>query len=112
LTLALFEAVLSRYDNSTVINLLLDSGADVNARAPDDSTPLIVAVAHPCNLRPLLDRGADVNAHDRWGKTALQLAREQNNAAAVRLLEGAAAKQSTGTALRRKRGEAFVARQT
>ena len=58
LNFALFEAVLSQYDNSTVIGLLLDSGADVNVRAPDGSTPLMVATARPCNLRPLLDRGS------------------------------------------------------
>ena len=38
---ALFDAVLGRYDNSTVIKLLLDAGADVNARGQDDIPPFL-----------------------------------------------------------------------
>src|SRR5262249_14041176 len=41
---ALFGASLSRYDNSAVIKLLLDAGADVNAHAAEDTTPLMLAV--------------------------------------------------------------------
>jgi hypothetical protein len=91
---ALFDAVLSRYDNTTVIDLLLKAGADVNSRAPDGSTPLMSAVAHPCNLRPLLDRGADLNAHDKWGRNALQVARENKVVISIRLLEEADVKRS------------------
>lgn len=91
---ALFDAVLSRYDNSTVIRLLLDAGADVNARAHDGSTPLRSAVGRPCNLRPLLDRGADPGARDRWGATALDIARVQKLNSAIHVLEEAAAKTS------------------
>jgi len=88
---ALFDAVLSRYDNTDVIKLLLDAGAEVNARAPDGSTPLMEAVARPCNLRPLLDGGADVNARDKSGRSALQVARAWKESTAVRLLEEAGA---------------------
>lgn len=87
---ALFEAVLSSYDNTAVIKLLLNAGADVNARGPDGITPLMNAVAHPCNLRPLLDGGADLNARDKWGRNALQIARETKQVTASRLLEEAA----------------------
>jgi hypothetical protein len=86
---ALFGAVLSSYDNSAVIKLLLDAGADVNARTTDGTTPLFNAVAHPCNLRPLLDSGADLGARDKWGQDALQLARHATNPAAMRILEDA-----------------------
>jgi Ankyrin repeats (many copies) len=89
---ALFDAVLSRYDNTTVIDLLLNAGADVNSRTPDGWTPLMSAVSHPCNLHPLLDRGADLNARDKWGKNALQVAREQKVVTSIRLLEEADAK--------------------
>jgi len=90
---ALFDAVLSRYDNTTVIDLLVKSGADVNSRAPDGSTPLMSAVARPCNLRPLLDRGADLNAHDKWGRNALQVARENKVVSSIRFLEEAEVKR-------------------
>ena len=90
---ALFDAMLSRYDNTSVVALLLNAGADVNSRAPDGSTPLMSAVGHPCNLRPLLDRGADLNAHDKWGRNALQVARETKVATSIRLLEEADARR-------------------
>jgi hypothetical protein len=93
LNFALFEAVLSQYDNSTVIGLLLDSGADVNVRAPDGSTPLMVATARPCNLRPLLDRGADLYLRDEGGRTALQRAQQTKEDVAVSLLLEAGAKK-------------------
>jgi uncharacterized protein len=88
---ALFDAVLSRYDNTDVIKLLLDAGAGVKARTPDGTTPLMEAVDHPCNLRPLLDGGADLNARDKSGRSALQLARDRKEATAIRLLEEAGA---------------------
>lgn len=90
---ALFDAVLSRYDNTTVIDVLLKAGADVNSRALDGSTPLMSAVARPCNLRPLLDRGADLDARDKWGKNALQHARETKVVTSIRLLEEADVKR-------------------
>ena len=89
---ALFDAVLTRHDNSAVIKLLLDAGADVNARTLDGTTPLMSAVARPCNLQELLAQGAELTAHDKWGTTALQRARDQKQRTAVRLLEEAAAK--------------------
>jgi hypothetical protein len=83
---ALFSASLSTYDNTNIIRMLLSAGADVNARTPDASTPLMNAIAHPCNLIPLLNAGADANARDKWGRTALQIAREQKSTIAVQLL--------------------------
>src|SRR5262249_26058637 len=93
---ALFGSVLSRYDNSAVIKLLLDAGADVNDHAPDGTTPLMIAVAHPCNLQPVLEGGADLDARDKWGSIALQIARETKQPVALRLLEEAATKTRTG----------------
>jgi Ankyrin repeat len=87
---ALFQAVGNRYDNTAVIKALIDAGADVNAHGPDGVTPLMSAVAHPCNIPPLLNAGADVNARDKWGRDALRLAREVKQPVAVRLLEEAA----------------------
>jgi len=92
LNLALFDSAISRYDNTDVIRLLLTAGAEVNARTTDGITPLMLAVGHPCNIRPLLNGGADLNARDKWGRNALQLAREAKDATAIRLLEEAGAK--------------------
>lgn len=89
---ALFDSAMTRYDNSDVIKLLLTAGAQVNARTADGITPLMIAVGHPCNIRPLLNGGADPNARDKWGKNALQFARETKQATAIRLLEEAGAK--------------------
>src|SRR5207248_5706399 len=86
---ALFDAVLSRYDNGAIIKLLLDAGADVNAQTPDGTTPLMNALSTPCNILALLRRGADLHARDKWGRTALQIARERKQAAAIRVLEAA-----------------------
>lgn len=91
---ALFDAVLSRYDNSAVIKLVLNAGASVNARTPDGTTPLMNAVARPCNLRPLLDNGADLSARDKWGRNALELARQVKATTAIHLLEQASATPS------------------
>lgn len=87
---ALFASVLSRYDNTTVMHVLLTAGANVNARASNGVIPLMSAIAHPCNLIPLLNAGADLNARDKWGRTAIQQAREQRMNLAVRILEGMA----------------------
>jgi len=86
----LFDAAISRYDNTAVFKLLFDAGADANTHTAEGVTPLMNAVAHPCNLRPLLDGGADLNARDKWGRTALEVARQQKQATAIRLLEEAA----------------------
>lgn len=56
--------------------LLLDRGADVNARDKDGKTALMIAVLREDTETAalLLDRGADVNAVDDEGGTALVLA--------------------------------------
>jgi hypothetical protein len=92
LNLELFDSAMSRYDNTDVIKLLLTAGAQVNARTKDGTTPLMIAVSHPCNIRPLLNGGADPNARDKWGRSALRLAREAKDTTAIRLLEEAGAK--------------------
>ncbi|KAK0652418.1 ankyrin repeat-containing domain protein [Cercophora newfieldiana] len=52
-----------------LLELLLERGAQVNARANDLSTALGHAVAYECldSAKFLLDNGADVNARDRMG---------------------------------------------
>lgn len=76
-------------DHSDLVQLLLESGADVNARDYSfQFTPLIMA----CNagnvntVRLLLEHGADVNATDPDGVTPLYIACENDNSAIVRIL--------------------------
>lgn len=88
---AMLDAALSQFDNTASIGVLLQAGANVNARAPDGTTPLMIAISRPCNLKPLLDGGADLNARDKWGRTALQRARETKTTSAIKLLEQAGA---------------------
>ena len=56
-----------------VIKFLIENGADVNAKANDESTPLHIA-AHLDNsievIKFLICKGADVHAQDHNGKTA------------------------------------------
>ncbi len=73
--------------------LLIEHGADVNARTDTENTPLHLASAHgPANfVRLLLDRGAEVNAVDQDGMTPLHYAaRAQTLEIVVSLVEAGA----------------------
>ena len=61
----------------------------MNARYANDGTLLMWAAAygHEQTVRMLLERGADASLRDDRGKTALAIAREQNQAAVVDLLK-------------------------
>ena len=56
------------------MRLLLDKGANVNARTYSGMTALMCAVSDPDKVRLLVERGADVNAAAASGRTALELA--------------------------------------
>lgn len=86
---ALFRAVTSDFDNSTCIHLLVRAGANVNGHTSDGVTPLMTAVSRPCSIKPLLEGGARLDARDRWGRTALQIARQQKVEISVHMLETA-----------------------
>lgn len=58
-----------------LIALLLDAGANVNARNKSGETPLMAWVEKtPESVAYLLKRGADLNARSHYGNTALALA--------------------------------------
>ena len=84
---------------SDVVKFLLSKGADINELGiehptdprykEDVGTALHRAVVggHTEVVKLLLGEGANIEMRDLMGKTALDLAREENNADIVRLLE-------------------------
>lgn len=62
--------------NQLIISFLIDNGANVNARAHGDETPLMVAAAshNLRGIRVLLSKGADISLRDRTGRTCLSYA--------------------------------------
>lgn len=85
----LASAVMSSWDNTGAIDLLLKAGADVNSRFNEGATPLMLAYESPCNASVLLAHGAQLEDRDNSGHTALDLARQRHDAALVRVLEDA-----------------------
>jgi len=75
--------------------LLLERGADINARDPEGRTVLMLACASeavPVDMvKMLLAQGVDVNAKSAAGDTALTYAKRHGNTPIVQLLERAGA---------------------
>ena len=75
------------------MRLLIDKGADVNARSAAGATALMWAATDLAKVRLLIERGADVNALSDSGRTALHLAaRSDGSAPIVTLLRSRGAK--------------------
>jgi ankyrin repeat protein len=70
------------------VRVLLERGADIEARDSDNWTPLHVACAwgHLAVTRLLLDAGADMNVRDNDGHAPLNVACIFHNARIIRLL--------------------------
>ena len=85
----LHEAVKVR-NNGSVVMLLLQNGADVNAQDDYGVTPLHVAAekGHLGMVSLLLSHGASPGARNEFGETPLHLAREHGHQKIAALLEG------------------------
>lgn len=72
---------------------LVRHGADVNAKAPDGSTPLFTATYLGSRelVRVLISAGADVNATNHVGQTPLMVAAKSGSDGVIELLANAGA---------------------
>ena len=62
------------YIKIDIINILLEKGADINAKDNYGRTPLMHAIQYGCSeevIKILLEKGADINAKDNYGWTPL-----------------------------------------
>lgn len=78
-----------------LVKLLLDRGADVNAREKEtEATALILAAqqGHTQVVDLLLQKGADLNAKDKADRTALSEATRYNREDVIKLLKDRGAK--------------------
>ena len=73
-----------------LVDLFLDRGADVNALAPNGSTPLMMAAQYGTeeSLKVLLDRGADASRRNQLDLRAADFARMAGRDSLARKLEG------------------------
>lgn len=78
-----------------ITNLLLRAGADVNATKRSNGYTALMVAAEDSSaeiLRRLIAAGADVNARNKFGETALSLAKKAERADAVSILKRAGAR--------------------
>ena len=61
------------YRDTELIAFIVNLGANINARAKDGSTPLMLAArdCRPKVIRFLREKGVDIGARDAYGKTAM-----------------------------------------
>ena len=62
------------FGNMATLKLLVEAGADVNARNQSDATALLWCARDPEKARFLIEQGADVNVRSKQGMTALKIA--------------------------------------
>ena len=111
---------MARWGDIDAVRLLLDRGADVNARDGDGRTALMLACYSDTYaadvVRLLIERGADVNARTPSGDTAASLAAARGGAIADALVKAGAAAPATrppgpvSPCPRRDRARRFVRR--
>ena len=81
-------APLHEAKNAGIAQILIDNGADVNARRELGDTPLLSAVWNGKKdiVKILIDHGADINAKNNAGHTPLDIAIERGQDEVVNLL--------------------------
>jgi ankyrin repeat protein len=80
------------FGNLETMKVLLDAGADVNARNTFDATALLWSARDPEKARLLIEHGADVNVQSKQGRTPLMVAslrRGGSDTVALLLAKGA-----------------------
>lgn len=93
---ALHDAALG--GNPEVVKLLVDHGARINVQDKEaGATPLMMAASlgRSAAVAILLEYGANVNLKDRFGRTALDRARQINDQKTIHLLESAIGAQTS-----------------
>jgi hypothetical protein len=62
--------------SNDIVQMLLDKGADINARSPNNTTPIMMAAfgGHIYTVKLLLDSGADAMLKNDLGMTAIDFA--------------------------------------
>ena len=80
-TITILLLDLIKKEDFKAVKLLIDMGANVNAKDENDRTALIYASRNSSSeiLEYLIEKGADVNAKDIFDKTALMYAASFNN---------------------------------
>lgn len=80
--------------NTDIMNMLLDKGAQLDARSPNGTTPLMMAARYGSTkaVELLLQKGADPKLTNEQKLTALDFARLGQRPDAIKILEKLAAK--------------------
>ncbi len=88
-----FTPLMAATDDTELVELLLEHGANVNHQDKQGDSALILAAefGRAATVQILLDSGADVSIRNDDGKTASQIASEKGHAETVKLLRGVGA---------------------
>lgn len=75
--------------NTALVSRLIEKGADINARAPNGTTPLMAAIyaGKPEVAEWLIRRGANQSLKNDWGDGARDWARKNNQIALLQLMD-------------------------
>lgn len=78
----------ARHQDNALAEVLVQSGAEIDARMEGGETPLIIAVVEGRAdvVKLLLEHGANANLRTHWGKTSLHYAAQVGNKHLVELL--------------------------